>query len=129
MRRLQVKLPLAEMINFPNQMVEATAQAVSLPGGQSVRRTFAGGSVGLNKSAWGFPYFFNSNAKVTVTLELTSAVATFLDATVITLILDGWLADKFDDVTFQELQPGDMYPNHEGFNLANKHFSIRRCRC
>ena len=107
--RLQVKLPLAEMINFPNQMVEATAQTISFPGGQTVRRIFGGGSAGLNKSAWGFPYFFNSNGNVKVTLELTSAVATFLDAAVVTLILDGWLADKLDDVTFQEIQPGDMF--------------------
>ena len=107
--RLQVKLPLAEFINLPNQMIEATAQTVSLPGAQPVRRTFAGSSLGLNKSAWGFPYFFNSNSKVTVTIELTTAVATFLDGAVITLILDGWLADKLDDVTFQEISQGDMF--------------------
>ena len=107
--RLQVKLPLSEFINFPNQMIEATTQTLSLPGAQAARRVFAGGSIGLNRSAWGFPYFFNSNSKVVVTLELTTAVAAFLDGAVITLILDGWLADKLDDVTFQELAPGDMF--------------------
>jgi hypothetical protein len=95
--RLQVKLPVGEMINFPNELIVNSAQTISMLS-QEVSRRFA------DKEGKGFPFFFNSNSNVQIVLEMPSAVATALDTLVLTLDLDGWLADKLVTFNFDDLQ-------------------------